>query len=285
MEKLLIPVYLNQRIVFDMVAMLQDGLSTVTEVSQKVNTSSSSNDIMFSNFGIGEVLSSLFKIDVSSSSNKETNIGESRNVSEAKVHTPSSLFFKLRSNLTERGLITFLDGSTQVNPGDIVEFEADLKLNPIIESVSTYLEFMYLAETFQTNSKNNSSSNQVKIKMEKFIKDLRAGNTIDLIADGLASNSKAVVTLDINYLSDPSMSDLVDGHFKVIGKIIRVLENSDDAISLIRKTAYSKMPAGVIEKSFLQIDQLGHDQGFKVPRIVWQIDGPAIQVIPIAIYA
>ncbi|EKO3580724.1 hypothetical protein N6C59_003417, partial [Vibrio metschnikovii] len=87
MEKLLIPVYLNQRIVFDMVAMLQDGLSTVTEVSQKVNTSSSSNDIMFSNFGIGEVLSSLFKIDVSSSSNKETNIGESRNVSEAKVHT------------------------------------------------------------------------------------------------------------------------------------------------------------------------------------------------------
>ena len=40
MEKLIVPVYLNQRLVFDLLAMLQGGISTVTAINKTENVNS-----------------------------------------------------------------------------------------------------------------------------------------------------------------------------------------------------------------------------------------------------
>ena len=50
--KLLIPVYLNQRIVFDMLAMLQDGLSTVASVSKTEQSADEKSLKMGGSFGL-----------------------------------------------------------------------------------------------------------------------------------------------------------------------------------------------------------------------------------------
>ena len=60
-DELIIPVYLNQRIVFDLIAMLQDGMSTVTRVSSSEESKSVDNQRYGTSFGLGQALSSLLK--------------------------------------------------------------------------------------------------------------------------------------------------------------------------------------------------------------------------------
>ena len=80
------------------------------------------------------------------------------------------------------------------------------------------------------------------------------------------------------------MSDLVDGNFRVLGKVIKSV-GEDDKISLLRKTAMSKMPSTVLMQAFEKMSGLGTDGGFNIPEIKWDLKGPAFQIIPVAIYA
>jgi hypothetical protein len=80
------------------------------------------------------------------------------------------------------------------------------------------------------------------------------------------------------------MADLVDGTFNVVGKVIHVVKTGDGAISLIRKTGLSRMPMQTLEQSFKGIKDMGQTQGFPFPELKWEIEGPVIQVIPIAIF-
>ena len=56
---LLIPVYLNQRMVFDLVAMLQGGISTVTRVSETSQERSSTERNIGAAFGLSNAFASL----------------------------------------------------------------------------------------------------------------------------------------------------------------------------------------------------------------------------------
>ena len=64
-DNLIIPAYLNQRIVFDLIAMLQDGLSTVTRITSVDSTADKDRKLYGAAFGLNQALSSLLKIDVS----------------------------------------------------------------------------------------------------------------------------------------------------------------------------------------------------------------------------
>lgn len=121
--------------------------------------------------------------------------------------------------------------------------------------------------------------------MVSFTNSLKAGDSIDLTSDNLNSGYQAVLTLEIQYLNDPMMSDLIDGRFNVLGKVIRTIDNDVESISLIRKTAMSKMPSPILMQFFNALSTLGKDQGFNIPELKWEVKGPVIQVIPIAIFA
>ena len=293
-EKLIVPVYLNQKIVFDLLAMLQDGISTVTAINTSSSNSESRSDKLSVSFGLNEAFSTLLKIGLSGDKNKNESTSGSSSVSEEKVHTPASLFFKLRNLLIQKGHLQELTNESHLRSGDFIEFEGNLNRNPIVETFDSLSEMMVMAETFDTKSQpkqkgNKSSSNSNEFKkmrqqMSQFSDSLKAGNTTDLTVEKLASGHRALVTVETNFLNDPLMSDLVDGRFKVLGKIIKSVDNNQ-TISLLRKTALSKMPSPVLLQAFEKMGELGSTQGFNIPEIKWEIDGPAIQIIPIAIYA
>ena len=65
MNNLIVPVYLNQKLVFDLLAMLEGGIATVTGVTrtnEDVDTSESNGR---AGFGLGEALSMLMRVDLS----------------------------------------------------------------------------------------------------------------------------------------------------------------------------------------------------------------------------
>lgn len=55
MERLIVPVYLNQKFVFDLLAMLQGGISTVTTVTESSATTRSEDEKVSAGFGLREV--------------------------------------------------------------------------------------------------------------------------------------------------------------------------------------------------------------------------------------
>ena len=121
--------------------------------------------------------------------------------------------------------------------------------------------------------------------MESLSTNLKAGQTLDLMTDELHSSYRAVVTLEAQYLNDPTLSDLVDGTFRVAGKVIRVVPEGEGAISLIRKAAVSRMPSAVLETLGKMFDSLASEHSFGLPKVIWEIGGPVIQVLPLSIYA
>lgn len=289
-DELIIPVYLNQRIVFDLIAMLQDGMSTVTRVSSSEESKSVDNQRYGTSFGLGQALSSLLKIDVSGdrSKVKEGTAGMQR--SEERVHSPSSLFQKLRATLKSKSKLKVADGNYIPDPGDLVEFSASLRRNPIIQAMETFMGVMDMASLFGTQQKGGKrpvpdDSKRVRGQMEKFTESLRDGKTADIISDPLGWKYRAVITVEEEYLNDPTMSDLIDGQFKVVGKVIRVIHDTNGSVSLLRKVTIGAMNKQMLEEAFSHLSSEEISEAIAIPKIELEIQGPVVQIIPVAIFA
>jgi len=287
-KNLIVPVYLNQKIVFDMIAMLQGGIAKVTNINMINQTKDDVN--AKAGVSLGSLLSLLnigFSGEVSGSSGKSTE----QKVGEERVHTPASLFYTLRNLLYKNNLLKVDKDDFHPNPGDIVEFEATLKRNPITETMNFLVALSDLTTVFSdephknTKKKSGTSDDQTRRQISKLSESLKSGNSTDLTTGELKCKYKAVVTIEIQYLNDPLMSDLVDGKFHVVGKIIRVVSDKSEAINLLRETTMSKMPTSVLDKIFRGLSTLTADQELNLPDITVEIQGPVVHIIPIAIFA
>jgi hypothetical protein len=291
----IIPVYLNQRIVFDVLAMLQDGLSQVTRVTSTEGAADSIARDAGATFGVSQALATLLKIDLSAKRTTSTGSTSERELSEERVHTPGSLLFKLRQLLRDRGLISASSISEGFRPGQIMEFTSTLSRNPIVQLIDNMLAAIRMQSVFTTapvpkpkgkhQGKPPSGENErLEQQFRSLREDLLSGSTVDIVSGRLESGFAAVVTLDVEYLADPTMANLVEGHFTVLGKVIRSVP-AEESINLLRKTAMSLLPEALLAGVFSHFDHLSEVQGFNMPKARWHVDGPAIHVLPIAIYA
>lgn len=292
--QLIVPVYLNQRAVFDLVAMLQGGISTVTKVSETAHESKASERQVGAAFGLNKAFASLLRIDLSGKLGQSGKEETGRTSNDERVHTPASLFFTLRGLLLEKNLLLQDNDQSSPKPGDFLEFSASLSRNPIIETVDALFDMMSVASIFSSPGSSQQKKGKAHLQdehkaqlkqLEQFREKLRSGDTVDLATDPLLSTHRAVITVETQYLNDPSMADLVDGTFTVLGKVTRVLAQGEGGVSLIRNTALGKMPPLVLEQLFSALNALSTEQGFNLPIVSWQIAGPVIQLLPIAIYA
>ncbi len=287
--KPIIPVYLNQNYVFDLLAMLKGGLATVTSVSQSENEGVVKHASVSGGFGLGSAFSALLKVDMSAHQKKETEGNTGTTTAEERVHTPASLLFQLINELREGGHIIDILSDKYVS-GQIVEFETSMTKNPIIETLDGVLQVLDVAEVFQdppqkTKGQRNRPSGDALLKKQlaTVTEALKAGNTIDLIGSIENPTMSVMVTIDMTYLSDPLMSNLVEGKFKVLGKIIRKVDEDDTPLNLLRKSALSKTPF-ILKELVSAINAMSQDGQFNFPDASAEIKGPAIHVLPIAIY-
>jgi len=121
--------------------------------------------------------------------------------------------------------------------------------------------------------------------MEAFLNFLNNSNTIDMVTDTLSTGSRAVITIDKEYLNDPDMNDLIDGEFKVIGKVIKSIKEGGGAVDLQRKSLVGVMFPQFLEESFSGFREVANQGGMMLPKLEFEIEGPVLQVLPIAIFA
>lgn len=298
-ENLCIPIYLNEKIVFDLLAIIEDGFSKISEVKTSNSNQNDVNGEVDASLKSSGILSSLFGITLSSKVNSGIKNAENAECKQEKVHTNVSLFSKLRKTLINEQVIKNNLRIENIKIGDFIEVEGILNKNPMVDTMETFIEIFKTFSGFIEEPKVGNKNGYKKIKsdnekvfeqMEILYKDLIKTNTMDLIVNiEDDNNTKVLLSTQLNYFIDGFESDLVDGHYRILGKVIKIAKK-EEAINLFRKTSFKIFENTVINTLIEGLNHsIGDNEsgmgGIKIPKIISEVEGPCMIIIPVAIYA
>jgi hypothetical protein len=285
--------YLNQKYALDILAMMEGGFSQIETLTATQSTGEDRSSRVSGGIGFRNVFGLLGVSLASDRSGVERDNQAIERKSE-KVHTPNSLFSKVREQLHEALLVrteTFLDAG----PGDFVEFNVVLEKNSLVHAIGTLVTVMRSAVLFHDSPGGNKGkggkpardpSRELLNQMEGLHEQVAGGTTAELMGRIVGDEEvRVVVSLDRAFVGDESMSDLIDGEYTVLGKVTRVLQShTNDSIDLLRKTSLGAVGGQALETMISSIGTM-QESGMRIPDIVTNVTGPALQVIPLAIFA
>lgn len=291
-DRLIIPVYINEKIVLDMLAIMEDGFSMVSQINyteHKEDCSTQKIDAGISTSAT--LLSKLLKIDVSGEAKHNGNSGENENVVKEKVHTNVSLLSKFHGFLKEKNILKSELDFSEIQIGDFIEVEGELQKNPIINYMDSFIDLFRMVDIFEeepqlgskTQEKNQKKQEDETVKQIKlFADELKNSGTIDFILSD--KRGTTVLSVQEQYLENDNISEIIGGHFKVLGKVISICKEDTENIDLLRKTSLSIFPEDILNEMLSELKTEDMTQ-FKLPELKTKIAGPSMIVIPIAIYA
>lgn len=291
-NQLMIPVYINEKIVLDMLAIIEDGFSTVSQVSysdHKENSNAQKIEAEVSTSA--SILSKLLKIDLKGELSHSGNCGETENTTKEKVHTNVSLLSKFRAFLTDANILKSGFDISNMKIGDFIEVEGELQKNPLINCMDIFVDVLRMADIFaekpQLNAKTQAKAqkqqqDETMKKIKSFANELKHSGTVDFILSDSAGT--VVLSAQEQYLSNDNISEILGGHFKVLGKVIAICADKTESIDLLRKTTLSILPHDLLADMFLCLQNEDMKQ-YNLPELKTEISGPAVIVIPVAIYA
>ena len=296
-----IPVYLNQQIVFDLLAIKDDGFSMIRTVKTSSSETNSEDKSIEGGIGINNVFA-LLGVQFSAQKGQGKHESEVAETEQEKIYTPNSLFAKLRQLLNEGDTIVSLEserGIADIQVGQFVEFNAVLAKAPMISVLENFLELMKLEGLFGSSQaatqkspkgrKSNSTSNVHVVKqIEGFLRGISSKNSIQLIGNLTASpNIHAVFSAKPDFFLDGDTTEVLDGEFRVLGKLTKVVQEEDDPINLLTATSFSLFDTDTFTQLIQIFENMGNNPSelkLNLPRMEIEISPPAIQLIPIAIF-
>lgn len=297
-EKLFITVYLNQKIVFDMLATLEDGFSQLAEITNSENDENSKETNIGGSVGVSNVFTFL-GINFNGGRKANSLAKKAKTRTESKVHTPSSLFVKLYEKLEDLNKINRIssfENLKKINTGDFVEFKGTLIKNPLISTIESFSKMMELVHAFTDTSKskgghksnqgnNKSEFQKIKSQMDFFTKALTVDNTFDIICN-VDNNLTSVINVYEDYFFNNNLNEIIDGEYTVIGKVVKIsLSENNDSINLLRNTGLNLAKKELMDQMLQGLNSVEiASSGIVVPHISTIIEDNAMLVIPICIY-
>ena len=290
-DQLIVPVYINEKIVLDMLAIIEDGFSTVSQVSYTEHKENSNSQNFDARFSTAAIISKLLEINLTGGLSHSKGSKEDKNKVYTKVHTNVSLLSKFRTFLVDEKILKAGFDVTDIEIGDFIEVEGELQKNPLISYMDTFVDIFQMADNLvekpslgkktQAKAQKQQESKGVK-QIKSFADELKHSGTIDFILSDTAGT--VVLSAQEQYLSNDNISEIIGGHFKVLGKVIAICKNKEENIDLLRRTTLSVFPNDQLAEMFsgFQNDDV---KQFNFPELKTKIPGPAVIVIPVAIYA
>jgi len=297
---LCVPVYLNQQIVFDLLAILEDGFSNLSSIrSSSAETKDQRSSIGAS---IGGKVLEIVGVSLKADHEKDRGSSEQTETSKEKIHTPTSLFAKLRDRLDKEKLLVRITSPEEINKlkgGEFVELHVILKKNALVDTVEGIKRLIELAVLFSSKEnegikkekpkkgvKQKEPNEQIMLRqIDGFLKALTQSNYIELIGELADSpGARIVLSAQFSYFRDGNTLDVIDGEFYLLGKVTRVIKaDSDKSINLLRNTSFRQMDLAIFDQ-FTQAMEGAESAGLNFPKIETEIKGPALQIVPIAIF-
>jgi len=253
------PIYLNQKIVFDMLATLEDGFSQFTTIQTSSESSSTYGGEASAEIGASNVFA-LLGIKLRGALKDEDTTKGSEMLSQQKVHTPSSPFQKLRDYLETENQIKHVSNLSNVVAGDFIELEEALIKNPLVSMIDSFIQMMELVAAFSDpkaatsthGGTGNQQNQKITTQMKALLDGLQTGDIVDLICYSKNGSQNATTVLPVynEYFFNRNMNEITDGQYKIIGKVTKVIENSGDSINLLRNTSFSLMQQSFLDSMF-----------------------------------
>ena len=305
-ESLVVPIYIDVNALLDLLASIEGGFSLVEKVTTSnitaTVTDKSLSSKMGTEFGIPNVLSLLkIRFGTSLSSTKQS---ESNELKEAeRYHTYGSLLYRLRSFLDNRRLIKRVSESddiwNSIQSSDFVEVRGVFRPNPLVDSLEMIDRiigiFQVLASSglmsFTDSSGKFSYRGQNDKKLMKQIRQFIKGILLDVEKEDIRTfiietteqyQFTTVAMLFIDYLRDSSMTEISHKEYRLFGKVVRKIEKeTNESIDLLRGTGLGGMGKDILDELWNAFNQI---EGMNLPKIESEIFGPALEVVPIAIF-
>ena len=284
--------YLNQRATFDLLATIENGFSHFTTIE----TQSSDSSATKSSLGAG-IKSVLLGISFGGGFSGSEEDSQSEVMREELVHTSTSLFGRLRSDLYSKCLVRDVlnaDSLLKIHNGDFVEFEATLHRIQITEILKAFEILAPFGDIFNEDSSKASGkrgakarrgSNQQRNPMLEQVKAIQVAisgvGSQDIVAK--LGGMSLLLTVENEYFIDPTMNGVLDGTFRVFGKVTRVITDDSESINLLRMSPLGKFPQAIepLVTAMNSMSEVEFEGGVSELEIV----GPTLQVIPIGIFA
>jgi len=305
-DNLIVPIYVDTNALLDLLASIEGGFSFVEKVTSRTSTTSERDKSALAEagteFGIPNVLSLLkIKLGGSLSTKKGEEKGEEREAE--RYHTYGSLLHRLRTYLESEKLIKHLDIEDgdwdSIEPSNFVEIRGIVRPNPLSDSFSRIDRLIGIIQIVsgvkisspnqQTNGKGGKSQidkNQIT-QIRQFIKgvlsDIEKENIRTFVIDMLSPEGCcAVALLYTNYLRDQTMTELENKEYRLLGKVVRkITEDSEERIDLLHGTGLGGIGRDMLDNLLGSFNQL---EGMNLPEVRSEITGPALEIVPIAIF-
>lgn len=301
---LIIPIYVDTNSLLDLLASIEGGFSIVEKVTTRnISTAGSEKSVLGeagAEFGVLNVLNLLkVKLGGSLSSKKNLETGEEKEAE--RYHTYGSLLYRLRAFLDDGELIKRpyenIDAWRTIVPSDFIEVHGLFRPNPLVDSLQRIDRLLGLFEVIsgfvpqvstQPAGKKGSQDDKKQMKQirqffQGILADIEARNTRVFVVDAIEPNQfQVVVLLFADYLRDQTMAEISYKEYRLLGKVVRKVEqDTGDTIDLLRGTGLGgigKEPLDQLWNAFNQIEQMN------LPQVKSEISGPALEVVPIAVY-
>ena len=289
-----IPVYLDNLRVYDLLAEFDDGFYHLETIKTASREADAVNANLKGHAGISNLLSSFVNIGFEAERGTQKHDESGREITHQRIHTPTSLFAKVRQRLTDKNMIQNIKTDSdliQCNQGDFVEFKATIQINPYLRRLQRYLQHENLNAGFNAIERDDLSEADKKLRtqlnnathalIEKAIETLRQDDYVEIIGNIRNTKIHVVTAANLKYFIDNYQTQINNGQFTVLGKVIRVLPREKDGkIDLLRN-----VPLGQNELNFIEDHiKLLEERRVEFPSTETEIKAPAIQVFPIAIF-
>lgn len=280
-------IYLEGDLVEDLIAPLEGGIARLAE--SRTTTSSERMTDKSSDIGIRYSV-----LGMSNKGDRFSKEGATKSEITTKEISPTILFVRLHQLLKKDDIVQEISPETDtqtIKCNSFVECRVTLRPNPVMEKFDQLKSGVDLIKTIQNLSSSAKIMEHQKLELLSEIGDKAeaitnlfevsfiTNNTCDWVDK--KGDTNVIFTTNNSCFLRP-LDQILGGDFYVFGKIIRVISNEDDGqINLLRNTSIGKF-SNLIPDANLQGILTMDDTGEKINT---EITGPAVQILPIAIFA
>lgn len=298
------PLYLDVPMMVSFLAALE-GSGVAFEGEELARASTAEDQAKQAGGRIGlPAISALFGIDLTGRLESGSKEEESRETKVLRRHTEASLFNLLRHRLLNEDRVQQISDSdmSNVQPGDLVEFDGEYVGNALQEIVDLFLKLLPYTD-LEEEAKKQKKKNPKKsgnpavraaaehqdteeddpaaiLRIVRIVHDDLEGSAVeDVVLQG-TGDAKAVLTLSREFLSPDTQQQMMSARLRVIGKVSRVLQGSE-IINLLRRTALGVTGPGAAQDLVSSVTEM---EGAHISVGDPVVEAPAVQIQPLAVY-
>lgn len=285
--RLIHPIYLDVPMLVSFAAALQGGLSFGTEVTQAEGAAHSATGKLSGKLGLSNLFSSLFDASVVAESADQRSDETREFRRESKAHTEASIAILLYDELQKRdGYLVrpaSVDDLEALEPGSLVEVGGTIEKNAV-DSVIDYADAVSILaslDTTKTNTQKKATAlpvNRIREALEKDRKRTPISNVHLRCSEPEGLN--VILTLRTENLRDLTLSELHKNTVRLVGKVTRRI-GSGESMSSFENYGLSLMAPDQLKEAF---DGIGSTEGIVADFAPVQVEGPAVQILPLMVF-